>query len=102
VTLAGIWAEILTLDDVGVEDDFLELGGHSLLAAQIIARVRDAFNVELPLRCLFETPTVAGLAVTIAQSQAEQLGTEEMERMLTELEDISDHEALALLSEAAR
>jgi amino acid adenylation domain-containing protein len=64
--LAGIWAEVLQRDQIGVHDDFFELGGHSLLATQVISRVRQAFHIELPLRRLFECPTVALLAETIA------------------------------------
>jgi amino acid adenylation domain-containing protein len=60
--LARIWAEVLGRQGLGIHDDFFELGGHSLLATQVMARLRDVFDVDLPLRILFETPTIAGLA----------------------------------------
>ncbi|WNG47515.1 SDR family NAD(P)-dependent oxidoreductase [Archangium minus] len=84
--LAAIWAELLGVAQPGIHDDFFELGGHSLVGAQVVARVRQLFQVELRMRDLFETPTIAGMAVAIVQSRADSMGDEELESLLAELE----------------
>jgi acyl carrier protein len=59
--LADIWAEVLQLEQVGIHDNFFELGGHSLLATQVMARLRTILELEIPLRALFEAPTIEHL-----------------------------------------
>ncbi|MFD3658897.1 amino acid adenylation domain-containing protein, partial [Streptomyces sp. NPDC058620] len=66
--LAGIWAQLLGLDRVGVTDNFFELGGHSLLATRVRSRVRELIGAELPLHVLFDRPTVRGLAVAVERA----------------------------------
>jgi surfactin family lipopeptide synthetase A len=68
--LAEIWRELLEVKQVGIEQNFFELGGHSLLALQVTARIRRMFAVELPVRSVFEAPTIAGLAGEVQQAQA--------------------------------
>ncbi|HEY6186084.1 MAG TPA: amino acid adenylation domain-containing protein [Pyrinomonadaceae bacterium] len=66
--IAGVWQSVLGIEQVGIHDDFFELGGHSLLATQLISRLRGFSDAEIPLRVIFEQPTVAGLAAYIEQA----------------------------------
>ena len=72
--VAGIWSEILGIERIGRHDQFFDLGGHSLLATQVISRVRAVFQLELPLRSLFDFPTVEGFAAAIDRAVAEGEG----------------------------
>jgi acyl-coenzyme A synthetase/AMP-(fatty) acid ligase/acyl carrier protein len=96
--LVDIWRQVLRVEQVGIEDNFFDLGGHSLLATQVISRIRSTFHVQLPLRSLFDTPTVAGLAQQIA-ALPQTSEDEEVARLLQELEGLSDEEAERLLGQ---
>jgi acyl carrier protein len=68
--LAAIWAEVLKVKEVGVDQNFFELGGHSLLVLQVMARIRREFDVELAVRIMFEEPTIVGLAIEVEKARA--------------------------------
>jgi phthiocerol/phenolphthiocerol synthesis type-I polyketide synthase E len=85
-TLAGVWRELFGIGEIGVRDDFFQLGGHSLLAMQLVSRVRDLFDVELPLPAIFEAPTISGLAELIGEA------------ILLELDEMSEEQALSALN----
>jgi thioester reductase-like protein len=70
--LANIWKEVLELEKIGINDNFFDLGGHSLLITQLLAKVRNAFNVELPLKDLFNAPTIADLAERLGDTERER------------------------------
>jgi phthiocerol/phenolphthiocerol synthesis type-I polyketide synthase E len=72
-SIAAVWHELLGIDDIGVHDNFFELGGHSLMATQLISRIRETYPVELPVRSLFEMPTIAGLAELVETLLIEKL-----------------------------
>jgi acyl-coenzyme A synthetase/AMP-(fatty) acid ligase/acyl carrier protein len=88
--LAKIWCEVLGLEWVGMEDNFFELGGHSLLMVQVVARVRESLQLELPLRTLLEAPTMSSLAERIEEAaRAEHLDAEKIARLWLMIEQLS-------------
>ena len=103
--LAKLWCEVLGIEwededsPIGVNDNFFELGGHSLLATQIISRIREAYQIEVPVRRVFEEPTIAGLGEIITENLVEQEEADELNELLAELESLSEEDVRNLLDE---
>jgi acyl carrier protein len=100
--VCALWQTILNVPRVGVHDDFFELGGHSLLATQILSRLRDAFQVNLSLRHVFEAPTVAQMCAAIEQCCIAEASDEDLTAQLLELEGLSDEQANQMLTNDAK
>ncbi|MBW3571292.1 MAG: amino acid adenylation domain-containing protein, partial [Gemmatimonadetes bacterium] len=102
--LAAIFAEVLRRDRVGVHDDFFAIGGHSLLATRVVARIREAFGVDVPLRAVFERPTVAGMAAVVqagaaaAPESIDILGRGTAQRLVDRVDELSEEEMDRLLA----
>ncbi|MEP6918782.1 MAG: phosphopantetheine-binding protein, partial [Acidobacteriota bacterium] len=110
-SLASIWKEVLKLEQIGVHDDFFQLGGHSLLATQVISRVRERLQTELPLRHLFEFPTIEGLAAAMGEAQTRAAAAPSVitrsddgaaADLLANLDQLTDEQVEALLHGALR
>jgi acyl transferase domain-containing protein/acyl carrier protein len=96
-TLVSMWQELLGIEQIGIHDNFFQLGGHSLLGIQVVSRVRVQFRVELPLRTLFESATIADLAKIIIKIQIEQYRGEDLSVLIAEIEQLSDEEVDEIL-----
>jgi amino acid adenylation domain-containing protein len=96
-TLASIWSEVLEIDKIGINDNFFELGGHSLLLTQLVSRIRHTFRVDLPLRALFDTPTIMEMSEAILTRQVSQTDEAKVEEMLDRLNRLSPEEIKMLL-----
>lgn len=90
--LSTIWSEVLGIDQLGINDNFFELGGDSLLATRIITRVIKNFRADLPIRTLFDTPTIAQQAEQLLLRQTKAISAETLAKILNEVESLSDEE----------
>jgi acyl transferase domain-containing protein/acyl carrier protein len=110
--LSELWRALLGIDQIGIHDNFFQLGGHSLLGLQVMSRLHEAFHVELPLRALFEAPTVSELAALVTAAREEgatapsipeirRMEPVHAEQVLQNLDSLSEEEMDALLAEMA-
>jgi acyl carrier protein len=90
--VAQVWQDLLGMDRVGINDDFFEIGGHSLLAIQILSRLREEFELDLPANILFEHPTVAGLVEALHRKQTEYVEEGTLRQILQEITELSEQE----------
>jgi acyl carrier protein len=97
--LTGIWTKLLGVERVGIHDNFFELGGHSLSAVSLISQLRDSFRLELPLRSLFENPTVADLLGAMIARETKPGQTDKIAQVIRRVESMSEEEVKKSLQE---
>jgi amino acid adenylation domain-containing protein len=97
--LAGIWAEVLKVERVGIHDNFFQLGGHSLLATQLISRLRATFNLEVPLQMVFRAPSVSAFGQGLLQDPTRRTRVERVAALVAELDGMSEDQVQVLLSQ---
>jgi myxalamid-type nonribosomal peptide synthetase MxaA len=95
--VAAIFAEVLEAEQIGIMDDFFESGGHSLLVTQLASRLRETFQVEVPLRRIFENPTAAGVAAVLLEEEDERLRVERTAELMVKLAAVSEDQAESML-----
>jgi amino acid adenylation domain-containing protein len=99
--LTKTWADVLGLENIGVHDNFFELGGHSLLATQLVARLSEAFAADLPLRAIFEAPTVSAMAERMKQEERQPGDFERVAQVLQRLDEMTDADVQEMLYEGS-
>jgi acyl carrier protein len=96
--LADIWRQVLSVERVGLRDNFFDMGGHSLVAMQMVSRVREEFAIDLPIAAVFSAPTVAGLAESMHQNGANRDTLERTAEVILSTANLSDDELEALVA----
>ncbi|WP_055106381.1 type I polyketide synthase [Paenibacillus ihumii] len=96
--IAAIWETLFGIPSIGRQQNFFDLGGNSLLSIQLVARLRQAFHGDIPMDVIFQSPTIAELAESIAQTQVKPEELDEIERLLSEIENLPQDELMQLLS----
>jgi surfactin family lipopeptide synthetase A len=99
--IGSLWSEVLKVEQIGVSDNFFELGGHSVLAAMLISRLRQLFHLEMPLRRLFEAPTLADFSDMVIRNLLSEEDELSRERIMKEIEHMPQEEIIALLNSVA-
>ncbi len=95
--LAETWQAFFGIREIGIHDNFFELGGHSLLAVQLLNRLNETFSVRLTLKAFFDAPTISALATAVAQAQLGEEEAETLDRLLAEIEGLSENEVRTAL-----
>lgn len=95
--LCDVWQALLGIDRIGTGDNFFELGGHSLLATRIVSKIREIFRIEIPLRSMFDRPTVKGLSETVAELWGGAEAAEQIALLYEQVEGFSDKEVEELM-----
>jgi amino acid adenylation domain-containing protein len=98
--LVEMWQELLRVETVGIDDHFFELGGHSLMLTQLASRIRKEFQVNIPLRVLFDTPTIVAMGDAILAGQVDQVDQRKVDEMLQRLKQLSPEQMKVLLAKS--
>jgi acyl-CoA synthetase (AMP-forming)/AMP-acid ligase II len=96
--LAWLWSDVLAVTQVGIHDNFFELGGHSILSTQLVSRIREIFQLELPLRTIFEAPTIASLAKEMLKDPGDKSRIEKTAEIMLNVANLSESAVSSMLS----
>ena len=95
--LAQVWCEVLELDEIGIHDNFLDLGGHSLTATRIVSQVIGKYQIQIPLRSLFQSPTIADMAAILEQQEKSEIACKDLAQLLDQLDSCGEEKARLLV-----